>query len=377
MDIHQWTKTLYTEFDTICYIYGIALPRPAIVIKPLERTLGYFDPATRAITISSELIVKHPWRVVVEVLKHEMAHYLVYEECGERQVAPHGSEFQHACHRMAVAKWARRALCELSAADTLESESSADHPAAARIRKLLALSRSDNENEALLAMAKAKELSERHSLEMAAFAGSEPSFDMGMKEICHNKKVTHRYEVAITSLLTAFFHVDVVFGTTFCAKTSATYKTAVLYGSKSNLEIAEYVYFYIYNALPRLFKAYREKTSRLIKVKKMSYYLGFLDAVRQNLAQNSPRPTTSGPNPEAGAIEKNTSAEQGLMLYNQHLADFVNHHNPKLRTVTSGSYSLDRHSYEGGVSDGKNFEIHRGISNAPAGRRYLNSGDAP
>lgn len=371
MDIAAWTKTLYQEFETICYIYSVRLAKPAIVIKPLTRTLGYFDPVSRSITISSELILQHPWRVVVEVLKHEMAHYLVYEEYrGLDAILPHGPEFQEACHRMAVAGWARRALCDLTASDTLEGDVSTDHPAATKIRKLLALSRSDNENEALLAMAKAKQLSERHSLEMAALSGPEPSYEMSMKEICHNKKVTHRYEVAITSLLTSFFNVDVVFGTTFCAKSSATYKTTLLYGSKSNLEIAEYVYFYIYEALPRLFGAYRRKTR--LKLKKMSYYLGFLDAVRQNLASQKAEDSA-----EAGAEVKNTRAKEGLILYNRHLAEFVRHHNPKLRTVKSGSYSLDRHSYEGGVSDGRNFEIHRGISNGPSGRRYLNSGDAP
>ena len=58
------------------------------------------------------LIEQHPWDIVVEVLKHEMAHQLADELLGGCESA-HGVIFRDACRMLGVANWAAGAACDL------------------------------------------------------------------------------------------------------------------------------------------------------------------------------------------------------------------------------------------------------------------------
>ena len=105
-----WTKQLYREYTNILHWYDLtqAMAPVALAIAPITN-YGEWRPATRTIVMADHLIRDYPWNVVLEVLKHEMAHQYVHEVLGHQAERPHGERFQEACHRLGVPAWAASA----------------------------------------------------------------------------------------------------------------------------------------------------------------------------------------------------------------------------------------------------------------------------
>lgn len=62
--------------------FGLELDIPIFVSNKLKRTFGYFQyrkGVAWKIEISQELIDTHPKEVVIDVLKHELVHYALFE----------------------------------------------------------------------------------------------------------------------------------------------------------------------------------------------------------------------------------------------------------------------------------------------------------
>src|SRR6266581_4577094 len=82
--LRVWTDRLYREYEDILYQFNVRLPKVLIRIEPLSSDWGHWDPETRAITLAQRLIQNHSWDVVLEVLRHEIAHQLADERLGCR-----------------------------------------------------------------------------------------------------------------------------------------------------------------------------------------------------------------------------------------------------------------------------------------------------
>ena len=104
--LRAWTDRLYSEYEYILYQFNLRLLKPVIRIEPLSRDWGHWNPETRSIAIARRLIEEHPWDVVIEVLKHEMAHQVADERLGgsDGGHTPHGATFQRACSMLGVAE---------------------------------------------------------------------------------------------------------------------------------------------------------------------------------------------------------------------------------------------------------------------------------
>src|SRR5262245_48682747 len=117
---------------SLSYFKG-ALRLPQIELVPSRARLGRWVPSTRTLELSRSLVLSKPWGVVVEVLKHEMAHQYVSEVLGEREETPHGPRFRAVCERLGID----------GAAAGMPKESTADEALARkvgdRIARLLAL----------------------------------------------------------------------------------------------------------------------------------------------------------------------------------------------------------------------------------------------
>src|SRR5579859_1751622 len=141
------------------------LAAPTLELVPVRATLGRWLPETRTIEISLPLVLENPWGVVVEVLKHEMAHQYVHEILGERSEAPHGPAFRDACARLGVDPRASGMPAGTAVAGRGEPDSGEDKTIT-RISRLLALAESPNRHEAEAAMAAAQRLMLKHNLEV-------------------------------------------------------------------------------------------------------------------------------------------------------------------------------------------------------------------
>src|SRR5687768_14392102 len=73
------------------------LRRPVLEIADLKGQLGRWVSEHRTIQIARKLLIEHAWGVVIEVLKHEMAHQFVDEALGLRNETAHGPAFRQVC----------------------------------------------------------------------------------------------------------------------------------------------------------------------------------------------------------------------------------------------------------------------------------------
>ncbi len=91
----RWAAQLSREHKAISWLYGVNLTTPIIDISSGEKGLGYWSYKTNTLSISSHLIKTEVWDLVLEVLKHEMAHQYVSEYYDNADI--HGSYFKMAC----------------------------------------------------------------------------------------------------------------------------------------------------------------------------------------------------------------------------------------------------------------------------------------
>ena len=154
-----------------------------------------------------------------------------------------------------------------------------------KIKKLLRLSKSSNQHEAELALARAMEMSERYHLDL---------HDIDLGEDC-NRIVQERVHVGarisftrrlVLGLVNSFFRVTVIFG----------HPKIALVGEKADIEIATYAYEFLVGACSRATSEFaRQRRGRLSKTKKCSFVQGFIYGVsstlrktRADLAENNP-----------------------------------------------------------------------------------------
>ncbi len=141
-----------------------ALAPPTLELVSTSATLGRWIPGTRTLEISRPLVVERPWGVVVEVLKHEMAHQYVHEILGETSETPHGPAFRDACGGLGVDA---RASGRLLAPRRHAPE---ENKIVERIARLLACwPESPNQHEAEAAMAAAQRLMLKYNLEVGVY----------------------------------------------------------------------------------------------------------------------------------------------------------------------------------------------------------------
>jgi len=231
--LRTWTDRLYSEYEDILYQYNLRLLKPVIRIEPLGRDWGNWNPETRSITLAHRLIEQHPWDIVVEVLKHEMAHQLADERVGGYESA-HGVIFRDACRMLGVANWAASAACELPPEipnwrqRVLTSE---EVRLLNRAEKLLALAESSNEHEAALAVERVRQLYAKYNLERLA-AGSESAY---VHCIILRRRRIESDDSAIFAILTAHFLVRAVFTSLYDARDLCEYRVVELLGGHENV----------------------------------------------------------------------------------------------------------------------------------------------
>src|SRR5438874_1745456 len=96
-------RALRREYDLINWNHlRDALRPPSIVLSDAESRLGQWTADDRTIEIGKSLALGHPWGVVVEVLKHEMAHQYAHEVLDARGERAHGEAFKRACELLNI-----------------------------------------------------------------------------------------------------------------------------------------------------------------------------------------------------------------------------------------------------------------------------------
>lgn len=374
-----WTLQLYQEFDETLHYYRVKMPRPHIELSESRTIYGSYAACSRTLRISVHLIREHSWDVVLEVLKHEMAHMLVGED-SEASGSAHGPAFQEACRRLGVAPWARRAAIEVDPTTALQQHrqlSAEQERLLRRIEKLLSLASSSQEHEASLAMQRARELCARHQVEAFA-AGQQQDYTYVL--IQHQKKVSPAHQASIASILSHHFYVDCVMRQEYNARAATRFKVLEILGTRENVQMAEYVYWFLWNQLPLLWQHHRaakqtQSPVRSTRVSQRSFYLGVLRGFDDKLTQQKTAM-------EQQALAR-ASDDQLVPLADRRLEarlqtqlkQFVKERFPHLHRSGGRRQNLSADDFSSGRQRGRELNLHRGLTETHRGAiQLLHSG---
>lgn len=349
--LRLWAEQLVLEHRRITWQHRVDLTTPLIEIGDGSGYWGKWWPDRRTIVISARLVRQHPWEVVLNVFRHEMAHQLVSETRGPAPA--HGEYFAAACERLGVPPGYRRAGGNLPDSRPLPDPLNQDRSRALleKVRKLLALAESANEHEALLAMRKARELLDQHQLPLPGEQSEYCSLVINLGR--HRISSHHR---AIASILMDHFQVEVVLASTYDAGACATCKCLDLIGRPGQVKIAEYIFNFLENRLQRLWENQRRLKPGGGRTGANSYRLGVLKGFREKLT------TEKGGALDRGAAAATPSAERlPVRLADPERDRFLACRYPRLTSSRGRSITVSHEHYRAGREDGRRLELRAGL----------------
>lgn len=273
------------------------------------------------------------WGVVVEVLKHEMAHQYVHEILREEE-PPHGPAFKGVCERLGIDARAS-GIPEL----TLDG---AGERVLDRVHKLLALAESDNQHEAEAAAAAAQRLMLRHNLELPARHGSA---SYGFR---HLGRITGRvteWERRLGNILRDHFFVDVIWVPAFRVEEQKRGHVMEAIGTRENLDLAAYVYDFLAHTAERLWGAHKAARGVRGNGDRRTYYAGVMSGFADKLAAQART------HEAAGLVWVPLAA----------LKQYTRKRHPYLRTISHRGHGR-RDAFAHGQRAGRELVLHKGVS---------------
>ncbi len=363
-----WVGQLSREaIDAIAY-YRLNLPVPILQLSVDKQRYGVFDPLHYTVSISRSLIEDHSWDLVIEVLKHELAHALVHQEYGTDS-SMHGPFFQEACQRLGVAPWARSASIELDPATAVTAHrelATEEEKLLKRVEKLLSLAASGNENEASLAMQRARELCARHHLESLS---SRKKQDYTYAVINHHKKQISSWQWSIFNILNQHFYVNCVSRGLFDPKRLETHRIVDIMGTRENVQMAEYAYWFLYQQLPMLFDQFRKAKGELPRNARNSFYMGVLRGFDEKLKKQGHE--LAQKTQEWGLISDSRTHLELERLSEAELHSFVKSRFPSISGGSGRRFSVSEEAYNSGKDRGRELNLHRALHHKHSGTVHL------
>lgn len=234
-----------------------------------NRRWGYFEPHFFQIGINARLVGTIHDSVLRDLLRHELAHYLVRVFHGPH-VSAHGNEFRALCTRFG---WNEEVAA--ASGDLPSIEKSGDlksHAVIEKVKKLLALASSTNEHEAELATIKANQLILRYHLDRAKIKTQRELCVVTIMEA--SKKNT--LMVAIYEILTHFLVRPMLYYGQGLVRLEAV-------GPREQTELAIYIGDFLKLELDRLWKTNAKQHSLKGLRAKNSFVMGVAKGFSEKL----------------------------------------------------------------------------------------------
>jgi hypothetical protein len=364
----RWAAQLCLEHEALAWRYGVSLATPTINISSGESSLGLWNFKTNTISISSHLIKTQAWDIVLEVLKHEMAHQYVSTFYDNADI--HGHYFKLACKKLGVH---RAFVTGKKDYNQRLQEFKGELPADAqkmlrKVEKLMALGQSNNQAEAQAASRKANYLLNKYNL--ARINAGEGDPNIGYLTICHRKKRIESIQKALSAVLRDYYYVNCVISRTYHAYDDTVYKSIVLIGRKEALIVAEYVYYFLLDTGRALWQNFKSKQGAK-RNEKISFDMGFTAGIRDNhelmfadskikIKGDQSLPVKVTRELMAQNHEENRREESRLF--------------PRLRSGQYGRHQSSSGAFKEGFKNGKNTHINKGVTSSGAGVAGLLAG---
>lgn len=314
-----------------------ALRQPAFELSDAAGRLGRWVGETRTLEVSRGLLAEKGWGVVVEVLKHEMAHQYVHEVLGAPAAEAHGPEFRRVCAERNI---------DARAAGAPPRPSGEQH-VLDRIAKLLALAESPNEHEAQAAMSAAQRLMLKYNVE-AVGRGARSSY--GFDQLGTPSGRVGESQRQLAALLGEFFFVEVIWVPVWRVREGKRGSVLEVCGTPENLELASYVHAFVTHTGERLFAEYLAKRGSSRRGDRERFLSGLVTGFREKLV-----------------TERAKNAVQGLVYRGDpELYGFFRGRHPRVR-MTRHQVTTSGEAYARGREAGARLVLRRGVRGAPSG----------
>ena len=342
-----WIRKLYLWWHHYNgeYLAG-ALRPPVIQLGCSVRQLGCWDEEKRVLTISQTHIEQVAWHLVLDTLRHEMAHQYVQEVLKVEGEGPHGNAFQHATKRL---RCVNRTQEDVNGGQYRTREARLVRV----LKKILCLADSPNENEAQAAVQKARYLMGKYSIDVVEMDNRRSFSSRCLGEV---KGRRLPYELWLASILSSFFFVEVLWTESYDARRDQQGTILEIYGRLPNLDMSEYVYHYLVGVLDRLWEQYKTANRLGSNRERQRYFAGVMEGFYRKLEEQ----------------EQTLQQSQALVWKGDPgLRAFFKFINPSVKTRYWGGSSRTG-VYRDGLEDGKRVGIRQPVtSGGETSGRYL------
>jgi predicted SprT family Zn-dependent metalloprotease len=335
-------RELFAEYRRINEgVFKSALTPPTIQLVSSGSRLGCWTRDTRTLELSRELVTRHGWGVVVEVLKHEMAHQYVHEALGRTHEPPHGPVYRDVCRSFSI---------DASSAGVPEAREKGEEKIVERVARLLALAESPNVHEAEAAASAAQRLMLKYNVTLQKEAGSRGY------AFAHVGRATGRVsesERILAMVLGKHFFVEVIWVPVYRALEGKRGSVLELCGSPANLAMAEYVHSYLTDTAERLWMDHRASSGVRGNRDRRTYLAGVMSGFAEKLSRQAV-----------------SSREEGLVwVKDADLAHYFRGRHPHVRHVRYAG-NRKNEAFARGRDAGRRIVLRRGMEGAPvaAGR---------
>ena len=269
------------------YFKGKLVP-PVLQLSEGGTQLGCWTQQSRTLELSRKLVLEQPWGVVMEVLKHEMAHQYVHEILGQRDETAHGPAFQAVCARLgidATAVGIKPAPGGGLAAEPPEQDDQSR--LLRRVARLLALAQSHNPHEAEAAMHEAQRLMLKHNIDRQHVEPGHPAAQRrryGFRQLGTPKGRTDEAQRLLAMLLGRYFFVEAIWVPSYDPRRDRRGSVLEICGSEDNLEMAAYVHDFLTHTAERLWVEHKQAAGIRGDRERRTYLAGVMLGFAERLA---------------------------------------------------------------------------------------------
>ncbi len=331
-------------------LFQRAMRPPTLRLGETGGHLGRWDRASRTLEVSKRLLVTEGWGVVLEVLKHEMAHQFVDEVLRVHDETAHGPAFRQVCEARGI---------DLRAAGTPDGRGTptpTEAVALERIAKLLALAESPDEHEAQAAMNAARRLMLKHNL------------DAAVKNIARGYVFKHlgdpsgrvdEAQRAVAMILHEHFFVETLWVPVYRVRDGRDGSVLEVCGTHDNVSMAEYVHSFLHHTAEALWTQHKRARRIAGDRDRRAFRAGVMFGFREKLE-----------------VEQRQSEDTGLVwVGDPELYRYFRRRWPRIRTVARGGGGSSLARAEGREA-GRKLVLNKGMESRghTGGGRLLGSG---
>ncbi|MFH0726261.1 MAG: DUF2786 domain-containing protein [Pseudomonadota bacterium] len=328
--------------------------KPAFGLKDMERRLGTWSMNRREISLSRQFVMTHPWSAVRDVLHHEMAHQIADEAFGAQDETAHGPLFKKACRCLRIDSGASAHYPGLTDSPIGEQNSCEDR-VLVRIRKLLALAKSQNAHEADAAMLKAHELIAKYHVDLLLLETkrSYVSRLVSTPELRHTRE---KYQ--LSSLLQEFYFVQSIWVPVYVIEKGKMGRALEISGTARDVDLAAYVYDFVIGFIDSQWRSYSCDNSRG-HLRKLDFAIGILAGFRDKLDSQKKQ------------LIRAVSTYALIERADPHLVTYMANKHPRTTRVHHKPMMQDSKILTDGIEIGRKLVVFRGIAQKKHGTELL------